>query len=128
MKNPSQALGDGIQEKRRCFRFSIALPAWYRKTKKGSFTNAVTLDVSATGICFVSEEELDPGQGLVIKIILPPNQKILLNTRVIWVKSLFGSGCHEYRVGVKIIEPVHFDESKFVKFCAKLMLDLFKPA
>jgi hypothetical protein len=116
-----------MQEKRRCLRFSVELPAWYKNTSDKNFTNAITLDISATGICFVNDDELEPGQELLMKVKLPPKEEIVINTKVIWVKGLFGSGAKEYRVGVKITEPVRFDESKFVKFCAKIMLDLFKP-
>lgn len=115
-----------MQEKRRCLRFSIELPAHYKKSKGKDFSHAITLDISATGICFVSGEELHPGQELLMRLKLPPKETIMINTKVIWVRGLFGSGAQEHRVGVKIIEPIRFDEAKFVKFCAKIMLDLFK--
>lgn len=117
-----------LKDQRRCLRFSIELAAVYKKPGEDDFSNAVTLDISATGICFVSDEELEPGLELMMKIQLPPNETVVLKTQVIWVKSLFGSGAHEFRVGVKIMEPIQFDESKFVKFCARMMLDLFRPS
>jgi c-di-GMP-binding flagellar brake protein YcgR len=116
-----------MSDKRRCLRFSIELPAWYKNSKNNDFLNAVTLDISATGICFVAEEEIEVGQELLMKVKLPPRETILINTKVVWVRGLFGSGATEHRVGVKIIEPIRFDEAKFVQFCAKIMLDLFKP-
>jgi len=88
---------------------------------------AVTLDISATGICFVSEEEMSVGDELVMKLELPRNEIIRIGTKVVWTKGLFGVGAKEYRVGVRVIEPIKFDESRFVQFCAQIMLDLFKP-
>ncbi len=118
-----------MQDKRRCLRFSIELPAWYKSQKKrrDDSYKAVTLDISATGICFVSEEELNAGDELVMKLELPRKEIIRIGTKVVWVKGLFGVGAREYRVGVRITEPIKFDESRFVKFCAQVMLDLFKP-
>lgn len=113
-------------ERRRCLRFSIELPAWYRKPKSREFSDSVTLDISATGICCVVKEEIPRGTELTMRIKLPPKEVILINTKVIWVESLFGAGAQEYRIGVKIMEPIRFDEKKFVKFCAKIMLDLFR--
>jgi len=118
-----------LQDKRRCLRFSIELPAWFKsqKKRKEETFKAITLDISATGICFVNDDELSVGDYLVMKLELPRKEIIQIGTKVVWVKGLFGVGAKEYRVGVRIVEPIKFDESRFVQFCAQIMLDLFKP-
>ena len=113
-------------DKRRCLRFRIELPAWYTRPHRQDEGAAVTLDISATGACFISPDPLDVGRVLVMRIKLPHNEIVRIKVKVIWVKALFGSGADEYRIGVRIIEPVAFDEAKFVRFCAGLMLDIFK--
>ena len=115
-----------MEEKRRCHRLHIELPASF--VVPGSENNIATatiLDLSAIGICFSSKEKLKVGQELSMQTMIPSEQRVTVKVKVVWVKEVQVLVSNEYRVGVKIVEPMTADESKFVKFYAKKLLNAY---
>lgn len=117
-----------MQEKRRCHRFNIELPVWFKSCSVGDDMVAIasTMDISATGMSFVAKEELEKGQELLLQVKLPSDETLTVKTRVIWIREDFGAAIREYRVGLQVVEPVRNDESKFVKFVAAQMIEFYK--
>ncbi|MFH1360233.1 MAG: PilZ domain-containing protein [Candidatus Omnitrophota bacterium] len=116
-----------MQDRRRCHRLNIELPASYQaQGNQGSLTVASTLDLSATGICLRSRDKLHQGQKLPVQVTLPAGEKILIHVEVIWVQEIYEASPTEFKIGLKIDEPLKADESKFVRFYASQLLEFFK--
>lgn len=113
-------------EQRRCFRFKMELPAWFRNSRsQKDLSLATTLDVSATGMCLATREALEVGQEILMQVKLPPEDRVIIRTRVVWVREIAGTMVREYQVGLRLVEPMQYEEGKFVKFFAKKMLDFW---
>lgn len=109
-----------MQEKRRCHRIGIELPASYQASQAfRSISIATTLDISATGLCLLTREPLLVGQEIALQITLPVEGRIIVNVRVIWVKEIYTAMTTEFQIGLQIIEPMRADERAFVRFYAK---------
>ncbi|MBI4835287.1 MAG: PilZ domain-containing protein [Planctomycetes bacterium] len=95
----------------------------YKHTKLfgllGSFSNRyLVLNISPTGLSFISKEEIHTGDKISLLITAPllENGEINLKGEVVWVKK---SEQHQaYRNGVKFIDP-----SKKAKLKLRLILD-----
>src|SRR3989338_1143623 len=59
------------QEQRRFIRVTTRLTAVVKVVKTGKTRRALTKDISAGGICFVTEELLEPGTALEVELKLP---------------------------------------------------------
>lgn len=116
-----------MQEKRRVHRFKMELPAWFcTSDSDDELSIGTTVDISATGICFVSKTELAVDQELVLQIKIPSEEVLFIRGKVMWVKEDFRSVLPEYRIGFKINDAPQNDELRFVRFFAMKMLDFFK--
>jgi hypothetical protein len=115
-----------MQEKRRCLRFRIELPASFQAYEgQKHISIGTTIDISAIGICLLTKEKMQEGLELPLRIGLPTGEKIVIYVKTMWVRESVTFGGREYRVGLKIVDPIKGDESKFIKFCAKQMLAFF---
>lgn len=111
---------------RRCFRFKLEIPAWFRTSRfSEELTVATTLNVSATGICLVTREPVEVGQNILMQVRLPDYERVIINTHVVWVKERREDVDCRYFVGLRLVEPIEHEEKKFVKFCAQKMLEFF---
>jgi hypothetical protein len=116
-----------MQDKRRCHRFKVELPAWFKADPlDDTYSMSTTIDISALGISLVVKSPLEIGQEFLIQVKMPSEEILLVKTQVVWVKEDFRTAIREYHVGLKIVEPINHDEAKFVKYCAMLMLEYYK--
>ncbi len=116
-----------MDEKRRCFRFKLEVPAWFKNTRyqQKDLSIASTVNVSATGIALTTREPLEVGQQILMQVKLPPDERVIVRAEVVWVKDITRTFIPEYQVGLRLVEPMQYEEGKFVKFCAQKMLEFF---
>ena len=58
-----------MKERRRCYRLHLNLGAWFKRSRaEKNFSRALTLDVSATGICCETMREYRVG----LRLLEPP--------------------------------------------------------
>jgi len=62
------------QEQRRFIRITNRLNATFKIVKTGKVKRALTKDISAGGICFVTAEILEPGTALEVELTLPDRE------------------------------------------------------
>lgn len=87
-----------------------------------------TLDISGTGVAFSTQEEVKPRQELLMYLLLPVKETIEIHSKVIWVKKVKGGLLRSsggYRVGVRIVDPIKFDEREFIRFYAEKLIEFF---
>ena len=108
-------------EQRHTHRFRIELPASFQLVKKPYVSMATTLDVSATGLCIRTREPLHKGQKVILRVRLPDEELLTLDTRVVRVEEDSSLMNREYKVGIQIVDQLKGDQVKFVKFYAKLL-------
>ena len=114
-------------DNRRCFRFKMELPAWFQNTRyQKDLSLAMTINVSANGICLITREPLEVDQEILMQVKIPPEDRVIIRTQVVWVKEMPGTIVREYQVGLRVVEPMQFEETKFVKFCAQKMLEFWR--
>ena len=110
-----------MPERRRCHRMDIELPLSFKAMKiQRHISVGLTVNISAVGLCFQTTENLITGQPLTLTVQLPSEEKVDLNTQIMWVRES-GYISRDYFVGVKIQEPLNDDAKTFVKFCAERM-------
>jgi len=115
-------------DKRRAHRLRIELPATFTIAEaKYPVLLGTTIDISAVGICLKTRAKLDVGQELAIHLRLPDEEKILIHTEVVWVKELESFMDREYSIGIKIIDALKTDESKFVKYYVSQLFKEYPP-
>ena len=59
------------EEQRRFIRVTNRLPSLFKIIKTGQVRRALTKDVSAGGVSFITEELLEPGTALEVELTLP---------------------------------------------------------
>ncbi len=111
------------QEKRRCIRLDIDLPVSFdiRGTQKNQVITS-TLNISATGLSFLTREYLKAGQELTLLVGIAKGQRVRLPAVVRWVKESFEIGGSEYLVGLQIDDRAEEEQRKFVLFVAQEMI------
>jgi hypothetical protein len=116
-----------MRDQRRSHRIAIDLPATFQifdvemKPAKASIS-----DVSAVGICFATKTKVDLGQKLLLRVLLPNKEPVDLHATAVWIKKKMLYEVREYRLGVKIDDPIRGEEGKFVKFYAQLFMDYYR--
>lgn len=117
-----------MQDKRCYHRMKLEVPMNFRVPPKRKFIDTSTLDISGTGVAFITTEELKVRQELLIYLLLPGHTKIEIHAKVVRVAREEGQPSDYpvlYRIGVKIVDPIKFDERAFVKFYAEKLLEFF---
>ena len=116
-----------MRDQRRSHRIAIDLPATFQifnvemRPAKASIQ-----DISAIGICFSTKSRVDLGQKLLIHVVLPNKETVDLHGTAVWIKQKILYEISEYRLGVKIDDPIKGEERKFVKFYAQLFMDYYR--
>ena len=111
-------------EQRRCHRLSIELLVSFESM--GAVHIAKTNDISATGLCILTRENLKIGKILPIRLTLPQGQKISLQVKIIWINEIPLGSISEYKVGLQIISSNRSEEEKFVQFYAQQLAEFYK--
>ena len=117
-----------MQDKRRYHRMKLEVPVSFRVPPKRKVVDTSTLDISGTGVAFVTTEALKVRQELLMYLLLPIDKKIEIHAKVVRVAREEGQPTDYpalYRVGVKIVDPIKFDERQFVRFYAEKLLEFF---
>lgn len=77
------------EEQRRFIRITSRLTAIVKIVKTGKVKRALTRDVSAGGICFVTEEILEPGTALEVELKLPDREApVVFLGEVAWSRPI----------------------------------------
>jgi Tfp pilus assembly protein PilZ len=93
----------GFKDRRMFARFAVELPVGYTEQNQNRKNEAQTRDISAQGICFVTEQKLPAGTSLDIQLRLPDTKDSLFTKgRVAWIEKV---GPQEYRAGVDLERP-----------------------
>jgi len=102
----------------------------FRPPNQVDRSTTATVDFSAIGLGFWTREKLEIGQEISFRLTLPWKEIVVLGRVVRIVEKdidyIDFKGNQEYNIGVKLIEPVEFDEFELVKFYASEFLKLFK--
>lgn len=110
-------------DKRRAHRLSIQLPARFKGSDEQiNYSDAFVMNINAKGLCFAVRQEFEVGQEIEFQIELSPDEKVVIQTKVIWVRETAMAG--EYMTGVQIIDALQPDAAKFVRFYAKKLLSM----
>ena len=110
-------------EKRRCHRVNIELPVCFELL--GAMYLAKTVDISATGLCILSRQELKIGDKVTVQVTLPGLARVILDVKVIWVRTKGASLIDEYRMGLQIVKTAKSDQEKYVRFYARQLKKAF---
>ena len=98
--------------------------AFIKYLDTGKVRRALTKDVSAGGVCLVTEELLKPGTQLGVEIKLPDREApVTFTGEVVWSKPIGGSG-KSYEnptaeIGVKFVD-IDPNDQKLVMLYARM--------
>ena len=110
-------------EKRRYHRMKIVVPMSFRLPPENKTLVTSTLDISGLGVSFVTDKALKVRQELLMYLSLPGEEKVETHARIVRVEDLDPGF---YKVSVELVDPIKFDEKKFVKFYATKLKEFFK--
>lgn len=101
-------------------RIAIELKGNYRIWESDfPFAVITTVNISHTGICFRTDQPVDSGHSVELKLQLG-EEAVSLLARVVWSNPIYDT--EEYSTGVKIMNVNSDDAKKFVEFYnAKLL-------
>ena len=57
---------------------------------------------------------------------LPNDEKVMVNAKVVWIKTADYALGGEYLVGIRITESVKAEEMKFIKYYVSKLLEFYK--
>lgn len=101
--------------KRESRRIQIELHGHYRIWESDFPYSVITLvNISHTGICFKTDEEVESGNSVELKIKMDNGKEISLLAKVIWSNAIPDS--EFFNTGVQIMNTNSDDAKKFVKF------------
>ena len=86
-------------------------------------------NISAEGICFSSDRELNPGDTLRLEFFVPQDSKpIRLKGEVVWSSKMEDTkNPNRFDTGVKLLDISKTDENRFLVYvCDKMVDDLSK--
>jgi N-acetyl-anhydromuramyl-L-alanine amidase AmpD len=92
-----------FREKRSFPRFTVSIPLCYTQSDSNRTIQAQTHDISALGLCIVTDEKLPAGDCLGICFQMVDNaEQIYRKGRVVWS----GPGDYnKFKIGVQLEEP-----------------------
>ena len=77
------------EEQRRFIRVTNRLPSMFKIITTGKVRRALTKDISAGGVCFITEELLEPGTALEVELKLPDREApIIFLGEVTWSRPI----------------------------------------
>ncbi|MBW1709683.1 MAG: PilZ domain-containing protein [Deltaproteobacteria bacterium] len=81
---------------------------------------ARTIDISATGLCFITSDKLPQGAALEIGLILPsqPHRSMDIAAKVLWQKPYTGKGMKKARnkIGLIFVDILPEDQDSIVHY------------
>jgi len=90
-------------EKRAFPRYTAKIPLTYFGSDSSKEFQVKTHDISAQGLCIITDRELIPGSALDIFLYMADNSgKIYRKGKAVWCKILEND---LYRIGIKLEEP-----------------------
>ncbi|MBU4342554.1 MAG: PilZ domain-containing protein [Candidatus Omnitrophica bacterium] len=112
-----------MREKRRFIRFDIALKVNYivQKEPRAEKTG-ITKDVSAGGLQLLTEEKLEPGRKIAMKISIPEAlNPVHLNGIVLWSRESPYSKARAHGIGIEFAKIEEDNKNTFLKFLCDLL-------
>ena len=111
-----------IEEKRRFLRLTAPLELTYVLPDEGRVHKAVSKDLSALGIRFVSQQQLEPGINMEIKLNVPNlKNPIHVTGKVVWHKKQSMEDNAPYDVGVEFVKIEEDNKNTFLKYLCDLI-------
>ena len=100
-------------EKRKSTRYQCSVPV---ESKEGtSFSQTQTVDISKTGIGFISSQVISVAEKIPIEIAFTPNgEAVLVMGEVKWIRPL--SGSKKYRVGMTFTDVLQGTKSRLQQY------------
>src|SRR3989338_4998478 len=90
-------------ERRQYPRFPTKIPLAYREPDSTQEIEAQSSDISAQGLCVVTEEEVPVGETLDISLQMQDTgERIIRKGRVVWLSAF---NHLMYKLGIKLDEP-----------------------
>jgi len=120
-----------MSDKRRCQRFPIEVPATFQLADSDeNISFAATVDVSATGLSIITKEPLPKGQQIIINLQFPHHKIWVIHAEVMRVEAkdalMFLGGIMEFKVGIRIVEPIQGDEREYIRYIAEKIKEATK--
>ncbi|NQT75485.1 MAG: PilZ domain-containing protein [Candidatus Omnitrophica bacterium] len=112
-----------MREKRRFIRFDITLKVTYaaQKAPRAEKTGIVK-DVSAGGMQLLTEEKLETGSRLELKMIIPEAlNPVHLNGTVLWSRDVSEGKKISYSAGIEFGKIEEDNKNTFLRFLCDLM-------
>jgi len=113
-----------MKEKRRFIRFEISLKVNFIVQKKDLKVEriGITRDISAGGLQLLTEEKLESGNKLALKVFIPGAlNPAHLNGIVLWSKELSTSKGPSYGSGIEFGNVEEDNKNTFLRFLCDLM-------
>jgi len=112
-----------MREKRRFIRFEIALKINYAiQTEPKIEKTGKTKDVSSGGMQLLTEERLEPGSRLGLKVFIPEAlNPAHLNGTVLWSKEIPSTKKASYSAGIEFGKIEEDNKNTFLRFLCDLM-------
>ena len=110
-----------MSEKRDYLRFKFNVPMKYLVPPQQRKVAAILVDISGTGLLFKTPEEVKTRQELLLYLSLGDRNIIEIHAKAVRVEREPGQA-RSFYVGVRIADKMKFDERKFVKFYAELLI------
>ena len=111
-----------MQEKRTYHRMQASVPMSFRVPPDESRSLTTTLDIGGLGISFATAKELKVRQELLMYLLLPGEERVEVHAKVVRIERVSPS---RFKVGVRILDPIKFDEKKFIRFYAAKLREFF---
>ncbi len=117
-----------MEEKRRYHRLAVAVPMRFRVPPDEAWVEAAVLNISGTGVSLTAPRILRERQEVLMEIF-PEEDPVEMHGRVVWVAEepslVGGQEGPAWRAGVRIVEPIRFDERDFLAFYARKLREYF---
>ena len=113
-----------MKEKRRFIRFDISLKVNFIVQKKDLKLErtGITRDISAGGLQLLTEEKLESGNKLMLKVFIPGAlNPAHLKGIVLWSKELSTSKGPSYGAGIEFGDVEEDNKNTFLRFLCDLM-------
>ena len=117
-----------MPERRRYNRIKAWLPLTYCVPPSQEKKASITVDIAGLGLLFPVSQPLENRQELLVNLNLPNNPNAEVHVKVTRVTKEIHQKDPEhpiYWVGVKLQDPIKFDEREYIKYYAS---QLKKPA
>ena len=121
-------MSDDFADRRKYIRFDLETKVNFKVKKEDNVyseeASAETRNLSAEGLCFVSDKNVLPGSILKMTITIPSqSQPVHLEGKVMWSEYLKGSEGEElFEIGVKLFTIDKSDEGRFLGYvCYKMV-------